>query len=223
MRYVQKGPAPETITQACRDKPELDTTEKARAAFNSLDKDEVRLSLAKEQGYLCAFCERRIQTGKPGRTFGEGATQTTTHNMRIAHRTPLDEAPGSALTWENLLGSCNDSRTCDSAQHQTVITVDPTSRVSVNRVRYERRDTAPGVSEIYITSDDAAVRRDVEETLGLNGAELPRMRKVALETAKENAHRQGYGHGKPALRKYLAAQSSSKHLPHLGFLEAMSR
>ncbi|MFO0644560.1 MAG: hypothetical protein U0183_35400 [Polyangiaceae bacterium] len=93
----------------------------------------------------------------------------------------------------------------------------------MSRVRYERQDTAPGVSEIYITSDDDAVRMDVERTLGLNGAELPKVRKTALDAARENAKRQGYGYGKPALQKYLAAQASPKHLPHLGFLEAMSR
>ncbi len=219
MRHITKGLKPSSLLAANQARPNLTTRDSAYSTYQTLlDKDEIRAALAREQGYLCAFCERRIQTGKPGRTFAEDESGPD-HNIRIAHRTPVSVDSGLAITWENLLGSCKDERTCDVAQGNKALTVDPTKPASVATVRYERRDGKRG---LFSTSDDPAIREDVEVTLCLNDAELPMLRDSVLKgTRLRLAKEKKYGN--PALRTHLAACLRAPLPEHFGFLERMAR
>ena len=54
MRYIQKGKAPESLIQYAKNK---------NAYFDGYqDKDDVREQLLKDQGYLCGYCMRRLNS-----------------------------------------------------------------------------------------------------------------------------------------------------------------
>ncbi|WP_437650435.1 hypothetical protein [Sorangium sp. So ce362] len=173
MRHIVKGAEPATVTETrTASTTDLSTTTRARTAFDQIDKGRVRADLAREQGWLCAFCMRRID---PDTADARGE-----RTMKIAHRTPIDVDPAQALSWRNLLGSCDGgqrsgwrTRSCDAAQGSTALTVDPTVQASCAQLRFERRDTREG---LFITSNHPGIKTDVEQTLGLNSGDLPVLR-----------------------------------------------
>lgn len=231
MRLIEKRTEPATVrdTRLART-TNLATTAAARAAFDQLDKQAVRDQLAAEQGQLCAFCMRTIA---PAAREGRPVT------MRIAHRTPIDVVPALALTWQNLLGSCDGGerssgqlRTCDLSQGSAPLNVDPISPASMAKIRYELRAPKAG---LFITSDDPDVRADVDQrprpdgamahgVLALNTGDLPELRQQAWKAFVDQCPRPYQGmFGKPAWRAYFAkwrAQRGERLPPMLGVIEA---
>lgn len=201
MRHIAKHAEPGTVRET-REAPttDLTTTASARTAFEQIDKSAVRAALTAEQEGLCAFCMRRADT----RMNEEGRPV-----MRVAHRVPVAVDPSRALDWQNFLGSCDGvlaasgpARTCDVAQRNTALTVDPTNKASVSNVRFERRSHRSG---LFVTSDDPAVQKDLSETLALNEGDLPALRQAAwdgflraFKTANPNKY------GKAEQRAYYA-------------------
>lgn len=223
MRHIEKGLPPSGVPETAKaSTTDLETATGARTAFDQLDKAAVRAALAEEQRYLCAFCMRRIDPeGKDA--HGQAA-------MKIAHRTPVSVDPRLALQWRNLLGSCDGGqrlekpyRTCDTAQGDSALTIDPTRVESVARLRYERRDSREG---LFITGDDAALRADVVDTLRLNAPYLPAARASAWKAVQKKALDRFGQYGKPGWRKYveeLRNASGAKLPEYFGVFEAMAR
>ncbi len=221
MRHIAKGNAPtDLVATAKATTTKLATMAGARAAFDQIDKAGARDVLCREQSALCAFCNRRID---PNAKDGGGKP-----TLRIAHRVPIDVSPELALTWSNLLGSCDGGqssgtavRTCDAAQGNDSLSIDPTQPTSIARVRFERRGAREG---LFITSDDPALRKDVEDTLGLNRGDLPAHRAKALESLRVRAKGRGQ-YGKPAWRAQLAKERAEGGAlgEYFGVLEAMAR
>ncbi|MEO7327838.1 MAG: hypothetical protein ABI193_04630 [Minicystis sp.] len=151
--------------------------------------------------------------------------------MKIAHRTPIDTDPFEALSWRNLLGSCDGGQragrrtwSCDAAQGATNLTVDPTMESSCARLRYEHRPLRRG---LFLTSDDPRLKHDVEQTLGLNTGDLPELREQAwrafLLRQKEHSPNQ---YGRPARVAFFDTwrRQHSSRLPELlGVIEAQLR
>jgi uncharacterized protein (TIGR02646 family) len=188
MRAIQKRSEPRTVTETrCATTTNLTRTRTARAAFDQIGKREARCQLVEEQGWLCAFCMRRIDEDAQD----EGGQAI----MKIAHRVPIDVDPSRALDWTNLFGSCDGGErsgglhcTCDYRQRSTALTVDPAKASSVARLKLERRGKEPG---LFLTSDDAGLKVDVEQTLGLNDGGLPELREAmwkAFLQAVKKAH-----------------------------------
>ena len=185
MRAIRKRTEPRTVTETrCSATTNLTRTDTARTAFDQIDKAEAREQLAEEQGWLCAFCMRRIDP----KAVDERGQAT----MKIAHRVPIHMDPSRALDWTNHFGSCDGGErsgglycTCDLRQRNTALTVDPANASSVARLRLERRGKERG---LFLNSDDLALAIDVEETLGLNKGGLPELRestwKAFLEAVK---------------------------------------
>jgi uncharacterized protein (TIGR02646 family) len=229
VRHVAKGAEPATVTET-RAAPttNLTTGGPARDAFNQIDKARVREALAREQGWLCAFCMLRVgptAVSPPS----EGARPEPA--MKIAHRTPIDVDPTLALSWKNLLGSCDGGqrsngrrKTCDLAQGPAALTVDPTEVTSCARLRYERRGLLRG---LFITSDDPALKTDVEETLRLNKGDLPEQRQAAWDAfcALQQRHApKQYGRAARAAYFETWIQQHGARLPEmLGVIEAKLR
>jgi len=226
VRDIVKGGEPRTIADTrLATTTDLRTPARARAAFDQLDKAAVRAALVKEQGWLCAFCMIRI---RPEDDKGAAA-------MRIAHRVPIgapiEGASEQALTWNNLLGSCEGrersnrpDKTCDVAQRSIPLTVDPTTPGACARLRYERRDDKRG---LFITAEDPAQKKDIEETLKLNTGDLPELREAAFQAfcKLQRAHAPKE-YGKPARRAYFAmwVKREGPKLPEmLGVIEYMIR
>lgn len=229
MRYIVKRREPTTVT-ATRAAPttDLSTSERARAAFNQIDKAAVRRTLANEQGALCAFCMLRIDPEAVAPP-SKGAHPEPT--MKIAHRTPIDVDSMQALKWNNLLGSCDGGQrsgrykwTCDAAQGPKALVVDPTQAGSCARLRYERRDARMG---LFITSDDPALKADVEDKLGLNTGDLPELRQKAWEAFRVQQQKSApKRYGRPAWVAYYETwiKQFGAQLPEmLGVIEAKLR
>jgi hypothetical protein len=151
--------------------------------------------------------------------------------MKIAHRAPIEVDPAQALSWKNLVGSCDGGQrsggrrwSCDAAQGSTALTVDPTAQGSCAHLRYERRGTRRG---LFITSDTLALKVDVEQTLCLNSGDLPELREQAwkafLDRQSKHAPKQ---YGRPALAAYFTTwiRQYTARLPEmLGVIEAKLR
>lgn len=212
MRAIRKRTEPRTVTET-REATTTNLARKdtARTAFDQMNKQEARKALAEEQGWLCAFCMRRIDEGDR-----ETSRMTT---MKIAHRVPIDVDPSRALDWTNLLGSCDGGEhsgglycTCDLRQRSTALTVDPAKASSVARLKLERRDRKRG---LFLTSDDAALKVDVEETLGLNDGDLPELREAAWRSfldAVRKAHPTTHWERATKLAYFQKWQSDGKKL-----------
>lgn len=229
MRHIVKGQEPATVTET-RTAATTDLSKKttARTAFDQIDKARVRADLAREQGRLCAFCMCRIDPDAIAAP-SEGARPEPT--MKIAHRAPIEVDPAQALSWKNLLGSCDGGQrsggrqwSCDAAQGSTALTVDPTVQGSYAHLRYERRSPRRG---LFITSDTSALKFDVEQTLRLNSGDLPELREQAwnafLHLQRKYAPNQ---YGRPARAAYFKTwiKLCAARLPEmLGVIEAQLR
>lgn len=224
MRHIVKGAEPTTVTETrTASTTDLSTAVRARTAFDQIDKVRVRADLAHEQGWLCAFCMRRID---PDATDSRGE-----RTMKIAHRTPIDVDPAQALSWRNLLGSCDGgqrsgwrTRSCDAAQGATALTVDPTVEASCVKLRYERRQGRQG---LFITSDHPELKNDVETTLGLNSGDLPELREQAWKAfcALQQKHAPNQ-YGRPARKAFFPTwmKQQGARLPEmLGVIEERLR
>lgn len=224
MRSFTKSTRPQTVTVVqCAATTNLATVASARDAFNQLDKTRVREALVGEQGHLCAFCMRAID-----HEAKDANGQPTTV---IAHRVPIKVDSSLALTWPNLLASCDGGRhaktgtkTCDFAQENTAVALDPTSPPSVKQLRYVRGDPSatPSTGEtretregFYLRTDNPQLRDDIK-TLGLNRGDLPDLRAAALKAFRvllDRAHKPGVR--TPAMKATFFATWRAQRAPRL--------
>ncbi|PZO41168.1 MAG: TIGR02646 family protein [Pseudanabaena frigida] len=135
---------------------------------NYPDKDKLRESLLKEQGYLCCYCMSRITLDL--------------ERMKIEHWKPYTKYESLRLDYQNLLGVCKGNegarpskQHCDTKKGDSELTINPIEgdKNCENLIRY-RPD-----GKIY--SDDVSINRDLNETLNLNLDFLKKNRKAALD------------------------------------------
>ncbi len=132
-------------------------------------RQELRQALARDQGSLCAYCQRRV-------TADEG-------DMRIDHWQPR-AGGGQHFQWSNLVGSCSDAGTCDAHKGSSTIWLDP----------YGVHGPQPNGLLRYLgdgraVSDDNRVAEDVTR-LNLNADHLIRGRLGAVRAARKWMQRQ---------------------------------
>ena len=145
MLYIKKGKEPASLTKYKKQK---------FAYFDGWNKDDIRELLLEEQGYLCAYCMRRIDN----------------KHMKIEHWYPENQLSDiERLDYQNMLGCCEGHiegtegkhDTCDTKKGYKLITVDPRDSRTLALVQYR---SATG--EIY--SDNEEIQKDLNETLNLN-------------------------------------------------------
>lgn len=97
---------------------------------NYPDKDDARIALCEEQGYVCAFCCRRIEPEDANLQVKVGIPPDRNRGMRCAHWMPQSLDSSLQLVWTNLLAACfggegtNDVH-CDVAQKDTRLHIHP--------------------------------------------------------------------------------------------------
>jgi uncharacterized protein (TIGR02646 family) len=132
---------------------------------NYPDKDDLRKSLLKEQGYICCYCMSRIKSDE----------------MKIEHWQPQTKYTSRQLDYRNLLGACMgnqgarpQNQHCDTRKGDSEITINPIEgdKNCENLIKY-RPD-----GKIY--SDDVSINHDLNETLNLNLDFLKKNRSDAL-------------------------------------------
>lgn len=175
MRYIKKLPEPEKLRAARRDGLTCydDMTKEVR--------DAVKMQLLREQGYLCAYCMRRIRH-YPGFSPQE---------MQIEHYIAQNSETGKqdpllSIDYRNMLGVCpggkdrgahhTDDLTCDQHRDENDLAINPLNQQLVDQVQYRSDGT--------LYSENGDIDKDLNEKLNLNctAAKLPMNRKAALNS-----------------------------------------
>lgn len=136
------------------------------------DKDDIRDALLRDQGYLCAYCMKRIDKS----------------NMKIEHYKPQSKYGHLDLDYRNMLGACDGNskagenknvQTCDTHKGNEEIVVNPLEQSSIDLIKYR------GDGTIY--SDDENINKNLNEILNLNcdAVFLKSNRKSALDSLKK--------------------------------------
>jgi TIGR02646 family protein len=162
MLFIRKGSEPDSLIKYRKEK---------FAYYDGYEKkDDIRKKLLEEQGYLCAYCMRRIDI----------------KNMKIEHWYPEDRLSDvKKLEYSNMLGVCTGhiegtkgvDDTCDTHKGNILITVSPLDMSTLSKIKYR---TSTG--EIY--SEDKQIQKDLNDTLNLNSSKhlLSINRKTVLNT-----------------------------------------
>ncbi len=128
-------------------------------------KQEIRVQLVAEQGFLCAYCMGRINPDES--------------SMKVEHWHARKKYPAQQLTYANLLGCCcgnegapNSQAHCDTKKHDNDLLFNPAdpSHHSQLKIRYEFNGT--------IKSDNSFFESQLnKEILNLNYSRLMDNRK----------------------------------------------
>lgn len=147
------------------------TQDASYANIPSTVKNDLKKSLLKEQGELCAYCMSRISLEK----------------MKIEHFFPQSKFQSKALEYSNLLavcrgyeGQCLQDQTCDTKKSNQIITIDPLNLAHVNNITYSRDGT--------INSN--SYQDDLDKILNLNLFKLKNNRKNALSSFQKELCKQ---------------------------------
>lgn len=203
MLLINKGKEPNSLTEYKK---------QADACYeNFRDKDDIRDALLRDQGYLCAYCMKRIDKS----------------NMKIEHYKPQSKYGDLDLDYRNMLGVCDGNsrvgdnkkeQTCDTHKGNDEIVVNPLEQSSIDLIKYKNDGT--------IYSDDEIINKDLNETLNLNcdAAHLKENRKKALDSLKKFISKESHQKtcSKEKLikikRMYEAFDSEGKRKPFSGII-----
>lgn len=164
MLLINKGKEPNSL---------IEYKKQADACYeNFRDKDDIRDALLRDQGYLCAYCMKRIDKS----------------NMKIEHYKPQSKYGDLDLDYRNMLGVCDRNskvgdnkkeQICDTHKGNYEIVVNPLEQSSIDLIKYKNDGT--------IYSDDEVINKDLNETLNLNcdAVFLKSNRKEALDSLKK--------------------------------------
>ena len=167
MRFIRKNSEPESLTQYKK---------QVGAYYDGYDKkDDVREALLKEQGYLCGYCMKRLES---------------CNQVKIEHIVPqsrLLEDEKAALDYHIMIGVCYGNEghpkrelTCDAHRGNDDLTVSPFSEASISLIKYR--------SDVTIYSDNPDINKYLNSTLNINyngfGGNLKDNRKAVLLACK---------------------------------------
>lgn len=137
------------------------TQDASYANIPSTVKDDLKKSLLKEQGELCAYCMSRISLEK----------------MKIEHFLPQSVYPSEALEYSNLLavcrgyeGECSQNQTCDTKKSNGIISINPLNKTHINNITYSNDGTINSTS----------YHNDLHTILNLNLNSLKNNRKKSI-------------------------------------------
>ena len=176
-------------------------------------KQTVLESLMREQGYLCAYCMRRIPEE---RELPVGVMRATIEHWEAQSKTGEDKR----LDYSNMFAVCAGNRgcgdkknmTCDAKRGDTPMTVDPRKPEIINQIAY----TNKGI----IFSDNPDIDHDLNDTLGLNSeaVSLPQSRKSTLDELLKMIHEtHPTGDIRPYCEKLLTAiLQQERKTPYVG-------
>jgi uncharacterized protein (TIGR02646 family) len=192
IRYA-KGQAPRQLT-ALAATPRMDWD-----GLGAADRTPIRAALVRDQGWLCAYCQRRISADENAQT---GRSQ-----MKIEHwlpRNPAGSNPRAGTTdhhflWSNLLGVCLGVSSdpgapsvrishCDTSRGNADLFLHPVDGQGPDP-RDHLRYTHAG--KVEPANPDSRVEADIRE-LNLNAPQLQRGRREALDEIRRRLERSGF-------------------------------
>lgn len=205
MILIQKNSEPSSLREH-RNTPGAD--------FDGLDKTELRDSLLEEQGYLCAYCMKRIRQD---------------NKVKIEHYTARTKE--NELQYKNLLAVCDGNETlaakgskvnpkrftCDTMKKEQKLHINPQDISDMETITYDNQ----GI--IYSKNPD--YQKEIDEILNLNDpcGYLVSNRKAALKPIISKLHKLGAGQdAMPLLReieRYCYSKNDKQEYPeYVGIL-----
>lgn len=207
MRYIRKGQEPESLIQYRKEK---------NAYFDGYDKkDDVRQHLMRDQGFLCGYCMKRINS---------------ISDVKIEHivtQSSLTEDERKALDYRIMVGVCygNEGQgrkkkelTCDAHRGNDDIYVNPFDLSCIDQITYD--------SQGNITSSNEDIKDSLQNKLNLNydgpNAYLVQNRKAALDECKNKLNKlkeEGFWTKRNLeriLKRYEEKDEDGKYIPYSG-------
>jgi len=183
MRAIEKGQPPKEL---------IEYKQQPGAEYDGPNftpvKDAIREQLLKEQGYLCAYCMKRIDV----------------YNMKIEHWQSQSNYSDAQLDYNNMLACCmgNEGKppkeqTCDTRKGNMDLTYSPSK--PHHRIESRIRFIADG----KILSGEPAFNGEIRDVLNLNQARLIRNRKVILNTIQDELNKRPGRRTRAEIRKFL--------------------
>ena len=121
-------------------------------------------SLLKEQGYICAYCMRRIP--HRDKLYNKDGTNyvLTVEDHRIEHILSRDNHPDKKLDYNNMVVCCpghiGDEDHCDRLKGSNDISFSPLDSVFISTLSYK--------TDGEIVSSDKQYNKEINEVLNLN-------------------------------------------------------
>lgn len=170
IRYA-KGPEPKALVE-WRATP--------GATWESVTSRVLHEDVLRDQGDLCAYCQRRIRSGA---------------SMHVEHWRARSTHEGEQLRWRNLLGVCSGvsgtERHCDASRGNLVLFLHPVDGEGpspIGSLRY--RDDGSVVPEHHAAAK-SSIAADLSR-LQLDCESLRRSRKAVLDALRERLKRKGF-------------------------------
>lgn len=207
MKYIEKEIANEPRTL-------VETRSTPGATFDGCNKNDIRKALLLEQGYLCAYCMRRINNklkkGKPNTRIEHYLAQSTDENLRMNYSNMLGVCDGNEGQPEHLLH-------CDQSRKNTRLSINPLDPRCEDLVQY-RAD-----GKLYSRSED--IDEELKTILRLNNENLVKGRRQAIDTARDAMMKRSRGRtsqsfSRSSLTREIAKWKSKKNQRHIPFCQA---
>lgn len=145
--------------------------------LDSVTKNELRASLLKEQGYICAYCMKRI--GRDRDEDGYCDDVKIEHVVPRAYTKTIPEMEMMEIDYSNLVAVCtgksNGMTHCDTSKENNLISFDPCNPAIETSIKY-------GLKDGTISSSNESWNDDLnsQSKLNLNHPTLKINRKAAL-------------------------------------------
>lgn len=181
-------------------------------------------SLLKEQGYICAYCMRRI----PHRDKlykKDGIKYVLTDEAhRIEHVLSRDNHPDKKLDYNNMVVCCpghiGDEDHCDRLKGSNDISFSPLDSVFISTLSYK--------TDGEIVSSEQKYNKEINEVLNLNTPLLKQNRKESWESVKREliTIKKSNAWSKALIEKYIQKYRSmhinkegkSQYIPYCGIV-----
>ena len=161
---------------------------------------ELKDSLLKEQGYLCAYCMARIDKD----------------HMKVEHFKPQSLYPQDIFDYGNLLACClgktQEESHCDTSKGNAEISLSPLEPSCVNTLSYES-----GTGAIKSSNED--YNHDLD-TLNLNAHIIKRNRLKVLQGVIQALQSVGFNPGaiRRLLKRWDSVDEEGKRKPYCGIV-----
>lgn len=199
MILIKKMQAPSELEHLKREAEEQGLSDKeGYAELRNPLKSEIRESLMKEQGHLCAYCMRRIPDERIREEDADLSDVYIEHWMARTADNKTGENKG--LDYRNMLAVCSGNEkapgagkhkrrflTCDKKRENAPLKINPLDEKTLETIYY--------LADGTIKATDPRIDYDINTHLNLNcsteAVTLPENRKKVLDTIQEDLVNQG--------------------------------
>ena len=148
MIYIKKGTEPKSLIEH-RCTP--------GATFDGLDKTELRECLLKEQGYLCAYCMKRIHDEKDTKIEHYRARNS---ENQLEYSNLLAVCYGNQIASDSEMKYGKKRLTCDSIKGNQFLHINPQSKEDMDSIYYDNQGRIYSRNKVY--------EDDIKNILNLN-------------------------------------------------------